>query len=177
MGVGIGAGGRRIVQKSGCNNNGLLLEGPVAISWGWQSSPWKPFREINTPTSLSSLLFLLYQTETRRKRVHRFYLYRLIHKPLPHTEQVENGSERGQGKIITILSDLCCSESFMGSSSSSFLLCAGTVFNHWLVSLKVFFLGDLTYSHFLITTKTLSVLSEPSVLTLVGLVFRFSWKI
>ena len=94
-------------------------------------------------------------------------LSRQVHTYMPSSPQ--RGGE-------WILSDLCFPESFMGSTSFSSPLCSHTVFNHWLSSLKVLFLGDLTLSHFLITTKTLSVLSETSALSLAGFGFRFSWE-
>lgn len=112
-----------------------------------------------------------------KARAHRCYPYSIVHIPhSPTSEQVESESERGKGEIISILSDLCFSAFFTGFISSLSSSCVGIVFNHWLFSLKVFFLGDLTFSHFLIPTKTLLVLSGTSALSLAGLAFRCSCK-
>lgn len=89
------------------------------------------------------------------------------------TEQVESGSGRGHGKIISILTFGALNPSGVQFHPPLYYVQV-FFFNHWLVSLQVLFLGDLTPPHFLMTTKTLSVLSETSALTLAGLVFRFS---
>lgn len=101
-------------------------------------------RGINTPTSLFSLLSLLvyipltaHNWKEEDKRTRRCYSYSIIHIPhFPTTEQVKRASGRDKGKIISVLSGLCFSESFMGSISSPSSLCAGTAFNDWVFSLK-----------------------------------------